>query len=129
MDMDRKSQSPYLFFRFEKVHGDKNVLDIQDWLEKNFQDEIKVDLLADKAGMSRRTFERRFKNATGDSPLRYLQRIRIENARQLIENGGKTFDEITYIVGYEDSSTFSRIFKKTTGLSPNMYKKKYSFTA
>ena len=129
MDMDRKSQSPYLLFRFEKVHGDKDVLDIQNWLEKNFQDEIKVDLLADKAGMSRRTFERRFKNATGDSPLRYLQRIRIENAKQLLEKGGKTFDEITYLVGYEDSSTFSRIFKKTTGLSPYLYKKKYNFAA
>jgi len=88
-----------------------------------------VDLLADKAGMSRRTFERRFKNATGDSPLRYLQRIRIENAKQLLEKGGKTFDEITYLVGYEDSSTFSRIFKKTTGLSPYLYKKKYNFAA
>ena len=129
MDMDRNSQAPYLMFRIEKVHGDKDVLDIQNWLEKNFKDEIKVDLLADKAGMSRRTFERRFKNATGDSPLRYIQRVRIENAKQLLEKGGKTFDEITYIVGYEDSSTFSRIFKKTTGLSPNLYKKKYSFTA
>jgi transcriptional regulator GlxA family with amidase domain len=88
-----------------------------------------VDRLADKARMSRRTFERRFKNATGDSPLRYIQRVRIENAKKLLEKGGKTFDEITYIVGYEDSSTFSRIFKKTTGLSPNLYKKKYSFTA
>ena len=127
MDMDRKSQSPYLLFRFEKIHGDKDVLNIQNWLEKNFNDEIKVDLLADKAGMSRRTFERRFKNATGDSPLRYLQRVRIENAKQLLESGGKTFDEITYMVGYEDSSTFSRIFKKTTGLSPNLYKKKYTF--
>ena len=129
MDMDRKSQSPYLLFRFEKIHGDKDVLNIQNWLEKNFNDAVSVGLLADKAGMSRRTFERRFKNATGDSPLRYLQRVRIENAKQLLENGGNTFDEITYMVGYEDSSTFSRIFKKTTGLSPNLYKKKYSYTA
>ena len=129
MDMDRKLQSPYLLFRFEKIHGDKDVLSIQDWLEKNFDnDEIKVNLLADKAGMTRRTFERRFKNATGDSPLRYLQRVRIENAKQLLETGDKTFDEITYMVGYEDSSTFSKIFKKTTGLSPNLYKKKYNFT-
>ena len=89
--------------------------------------EIKIDLLADKAGMTRRTFERRFKNATGDSPLRYLQRIRIENAKKLLEDGEKTFDQITYMVGYEDSSAFSRIFKKTTGLSPILYKKKYGF--
>ncbi|KPA09141.1 AraC family transcriptional regulator [Candidatus Magnetomorum sp. HK-1] len=126
MDMDRKSQSPYLLFRFEKIHGDKDVLNVQNWLEKNFNNEVSVALLADKAGMSRRTFERRFKKATGDSPLQYLQRIRIENAKQLLERGGKTFDEITYMVGYEDSSTFSRFFKKTTGLSPVLYKKKYS---
>lgn len=129
MDMDRKSQAPYLMFRFEKIHGDKDVLHIQNWLEKNFNEDINVGRLADKAGMGRRTFERRFKNTTGDSPLRYLQRVRIETAKQLLEKGGKTFDEITYRVGYEDSSTFSRIFKKTTGLSPNLYKKKYSFAA
>lgn len=127
MDMDRKSQSPYSIFRFEKTHGDKDILTIQEWIEKHFNNEIKVDLLATKAGMSRRTFERRFKNATGDSPLQYLQRVRVENAKQLLEKGNKTFDEITYHVGYEDSSTFSRFFKKTTGLSPNLYKKKYSY--
>ncbi len=127
MDMDRKLQSPYLIFSFEKTHGDEDILNIQDWIENHFGNEIKVDLLAGKAGMSRRTFERRFKNATGDSPLRYLQRVRIENAKQLLEKGHKTFDEITYHVGYEDSSTFSRIFKKNTGLSPILYKKKYSF--
>jgi transcriptional regulator GlxA family with amidase domain len=127
MDMDRNSQAPYLMFRIEKIHGDNEVLDIQNWLEQNFNDEISVDRLADQSGMTRRTFERRFKNATGDSPLRYLQRVRIENAKQLLERGGKTFDEITYMIGYEDSSTFSRLFKKTTGLSPVQYKKKYSF--
>jgi transcriptional regulator GlxA family with amidase domain len=128
MDMDRNSQAPYLMFRIEKIHGDKDVLNIQHWLERNYNDTISVSLLANKAGMARRTFERRFKNATGDSPLRYLQRVRIENAKQLLEKGGKTFDEITYMVGYEDTSTFSRIFKKTTGLSPGLYKKRYSFT-
>lgn len=118
MDMDRESQSPYFLFRLEKTHGDKDVMNIQNWLEKNFNDEVNVNLLADKAGMTRRTFERRFKNATGDSPLRYLQRVRIENAKQLLEKGGKTFDEITYLVGYEDSSAFSKIFKKQQGSLP-----------
>ncbi|WP_022850829.1 GlxA family transcriptional regulator [Limisalsivibrio acetivorans] len=127
MDMDRSSQAPYLMFRIEKIHGDKEVLKIQNWLEKNFRNPISVDLLADKAAMTRRTFERRFKNATGYSPLRYIQRIRIEHAKQLLEKGGTTFDEITYTVGYEDSSTFGKIFKLATGLSPNSYKKRYSY--
>ncbi len=128
MDLDRKSQAPYLIFRYEKSHGDDTIVTIQDWIEKHYSREIRVDGLAQKAGMSRRTFERRFKKATGDSPLQYLQMVRIETAKQLIERGRKTFDEITYQVGYEDSSTFSRVFKNRTGLSPNSYRKKYVVT-
>lgn len=127
MDMDRKSQSPYSVFHSEKTHGDEKIATIQDWIENQYNKKIRVILLAQKAGMSRRTFERRFKNATGDSPLQYLQMVRIEKAKQLLEKGHITFDEITYHVGYEDSSTFSKIFKDRTGLSPNSYKKKYSF--
>ncbi|MCP3922821.1 MAG: helix-turn-helix domain-containing protein, partial [Desulfobacterales bacterium] len=126
MDMDRSSQSSYSIFRFEKSHGDNEIVNIQDWIENHFKKEIRVDSLANKAGMSRRTFERRFKNATGDSPLKYLQRVRVESAKTQLEKGFKTFDEITYQVGYEDSSTFSRIFKKNTGLSPKLYKDKYT---
>ncbi len=111
-------QSCQVVSRLDKPQGRKGVVDVQNWLSENFNEEINFDLLADKAGMSRRTFERHFKNATGDSPRQYLQRIRVENAKQFLENGDKTFDEITYIVGYEDSSTFSRVFKKTTGLPP-----------
>jgi transcriptional regulator GlxA family with amidase domain len=127
MDVDRKSQSPYSVFQYDKSHGDEIISNIQDWIEKQYNNEIRVDFLAKKAGMSRRTFERRFKNATGVSPIQYLQIVRIETAKQLLEKGHKTFDEITYHVGYEDSSTFSRVFKDRTGLSPNAYKKKYGF--
>lgn len=126
MDADRVSQSPYSTFRFDKSHGDTQILDIQLWLEQNFNKDVTVNQLAEKAGMSRRTFERRFKDITGDSPRRCIQRIRVEKAKQFLEMGGKTFDEITCLVGYEDSSTFSRVFKKSTGLSPNLYKRKYS---
>jgi len=126
MDMDRSSQSSYSIFRFEKSHGDNEIVNIQDWIENHFKKEIRVDCLANKAGMSRRTFERRFKNATGDSPLKYLQRVRVESAKTQLEKGFKTFDEITYQVGYEDSSAVSRIFKKNTGLSPKLYKDKYT---
>ena len=128
MDADRKSQSPYLQYRSDRTHGDWEILGIQTWLEEHFNEGFTVDQLAAKAGMGRRTFERRFRNATGESPRRYLQRIRVERAKQLLEESGKTFDEITYMVGYEDSSTFSRVFKKNTGLSPILYKRKYSLT-
>ena len=75
--------------------------------------------------MSRRTFERRFKAATGDTPLFYLQRIRVEAAKRMLENGGLSFDEITYQVGYEDSSSFRKVFSKQTGLQPSAYRKKF----
>ncbi|WP_163351808.1 GlxA family transcriptional regulator [Desulfovibrio sp. JC010] len=128
MDADRISQSPYSTFRFDKSHGDKQILDIQFWLEDNFSEDVTVEQLAEKVGMSRRTFERRFKDITGDSPRRCIQRIRVEKAKRFLELGGKTFDEITYLVGYEDSSTFSRVFKKSTGLTPNLYRRKYNQT-
>ena len=128
MDGDRKSQSPYLQHRFNRTHGDREIVDIQIWLEDHFSEGITVDQIASRAGMSRRTLERRFRNATGESPRRYLQRIRVESAKQFLEEGEMTFDEITYMVGYEDSSTFSRVFKKNTGLSPILYKRKYELT-
>lgn len=126
MDGDRRSQSPYLMYRFDKNHGDKPILTTQIWLEEHFSENVTVSLLADKVGMSRRTFERRFKQATGESPRRYIQRIRVEKAKRLLQEGSMTFDEITYVVGYEDSSTFSRVFKENAGLSPLGYKRKYS---
>lgn len=125
MDMDRRLQSTYSSFRLEKPHVGKEIALVQDWLDEHYNTEISVDLLAEKAGMSRRTFERHFKDATGKSPRQYLQLVRVENAKYLLENSNKTFDEITYMVGYEDTSTFSRFFKKTIGLSPNSYKRKY----
>ena len=125
MDSDRRHQSSYSVLQLEKHQVGKEIAQVQSWLDNHYNKEITVDLLAEKAGMSRRTFERHFKNSTGNSPRRYLQLIRVENAKQLLEYSDRTFDEITYLVGYEDSSTFSRMFKKNTGLSPNSYKKKY----
>ena len=127
MDSDRRHQSTYSVMQLEKHQVGKEVAQVQNWLDDHYNKEITVDLLAEKARMSRRTFERHFKNATGNSPRRYLQLVRVENAKQLLEYSDSTFDEITYLVGYEDSSTFSRMFKKTTGLSPNSYRKKYYF--
>ena len=75
--------------------------------------------------MSQRAFERRFKSATGDTPLLYLQRVRVETAKRFLETDNQTFNEITYKVGYEDSSFFRKIFKKHTGLLPKEYRKKF----
>ena len=124
-DIGRTTQAPYAIFEFQKDHNDNRILAVQQWIEGHFSQEHSYDQLADKFGMSRRTFERRFKAATGDTPLCYLQRIRVEAAKRMLENGGLSFDDITYQVGYEDSSSFRKVFSKQTGLQPSVYRKKF----
>ncbi|MCP4022106.1 MAG: GlxA family transcriptional regulator [Desulfobacteraceae bacterium] len=126
IDPSRRSQTPYTVFDFNKGHGDENILKVQHWMEKNIADNISIASLADKAGMGLRTFARRFKKATGDTPLEYLQHLRIGKARTLLETTGDSVDTITYATGYEDISSFRRLFKKTTGLPPTAYRKKFS---
>jgi transcriptional regulator GlxA family with amidase domain len=124
-DIGRTTQAPYCMFQFRKDHKDDQILPVQEWIEKNFDKNFNYDHLARKSGMSRRTLERRFKNATGETPLSYQQNIRVEIAKRLLENESQSFDEITYQVGYEDSSTFRKVFSKQTGLVPTEYRKKF----
>jgi transcriptional regulator GlxA family with amidase domain len=124
-DFDRRSQSAYAVCAFYREHNDSEILTAQRWIEKNYAEAIDLDQVAFKNGMSRRTFERRFKAATGITPLLYLQRTRIESAKSLLENSNHTFDEITYGVGYEDSSFFRKLFTKHTGLRPKEYQTKF----
>jgi transcriptional regulator GlxA family with amidase domain len=124
-DIGRTSQAPYAIFQFQKDHRDNRILAVQEWIENNFNQNFNYDKLARHHGMSRRTFERRFKAATGDTPLIYQQRIRVEAAKRLLEDGNRSFDEITYQVGYEDSSSFRKVFLKQTRLRPTEYQKKF----
>lgn len=120
-DMGRNSQSPYSVFRFQKNHTDDAIKRSQHWIEENYTREVDFDDVAKQHGMSRRTFERRFKRATGDTPLAYLQRTRVEAAKRLLENQHGTFEAISYRVGYENSSHFREVFKKHAGLLPSAY--------
>lgn len=124
-DIGRTSQAPYAIFQLQKKHHDDQILAVQEWIEKNFDQNFNYDTLARKNGMSRRTLERRFKAATGETPLTYQQNLRVEAAKRLLENGKRSFDEITYRVGYEDSSTFRKVFLKQTRLRPSDYRKKF----
>lgn len=127
IDPSRRLQTPYKLFDFNRVHNDKHILKAQLWMEKNFAAPLTITRIADKAGLGERTFARRFKKATGDTPLEYLQRFRIGNARTRLEATNDPIDTITYAAGYEDVSSFRRLFKKTTGLSPTAYRKRFSF--
>jgi transcriptional regulator GlxA family with amidase domain len=124
-DFSRESQTPYIVYQPRKDHGDAKILAIQEHLERHYNQDFDANKVALNGGMSRRTFERRFKSATGDTPLAYLQRTRVEAAKQLLESGLPTFDEVAYRVGYEDSSFFRKLFIKHTGLRPRDYRMKF----
>lgn len=123
---ERHSQRPYAVFLGFRGHGDQRILKIQELLEKRFADSFDFDELAKENGMSRRTLERHFKKATGITPLTYLQRIRVESAKALLESGNASFDEISYKVGYMDNSFFRKVFIKCTSLRPREYRNMFA---
>lgn len=125
LDPNRESQTPYFIFRQEREHSDGEVLKAQRYLEANFSKNIKIDEVADHVRISARHFKRRFKNATGHAPVHYLQMVRIEAAKKKLETTLETIEEITQYIGYEDSSTFRRLFKHHTKLSPREYRDKF----
>jgi transcriptional regulator GlxA family with amidase domain len=124
--MDRQTQMPYDCFLDVRDHGDTLVAKAQDWIKKNRTQTVEYDNLAQTLKMSRRSLERRFKQATGMTPLSYLQKLRVEQAKQMLEDGTHTFNEITYAVGYEDISFFRKIFVRLTGLRPKEYQQKFA---
>ncbi len=126
IDIERGSQSPFIIFTGQKSHGDKVVLTAQEYLEKHFSEKITVDELADQLAVGRRTFERKFKKATDNSVVEYLQRVRVEASKRELERGRKTVNEVMFEVGYSDSKAFRDVFKKYAGLTPAEYLKKFN---
>jgi transcriptional regulator GlxA family with amidase domain len=126
VDLDRTSQSPFAIFTGQKTHEDEPIKKAQQYIESNIGQKITVDQLAGLFLISRRNFERRFKKATANTPVEYLQRVKIEAAKKSLESGREHISEVMYAVGYSDSKAFRTTFKKITGLSPLDYRKKYS---
>lgn len=126
METTRQSQSPFFIFDYYKGHSDTTVFKAQLLMEKQYTEPISIEALASDLGISPRHFIRRFKIATGDTPLAYLQRIRIEAAKQTLETTEKSIDEITWQVGYEDTNSFRKLFRKNTGLSPKEYRSRFT---
>ncbi len=126
LDLGRKKQTPYDCSLGPKNHGDLLILKAQEWIEQHQTALIDYNWLAREFRMSRRSLERRFKKSVGMTPLGYLQKLRVEHAKQLLEEGTWTFDEITYKVGYEDISFFRKIFIRLTGLRPKEYQQRFT---
>jgi len=126
LEIDRKSQSPFIMFSGQKQHEDEPIRQAQEYIEKNVTEKISVEELAVKYAIGRRHFERRFKKATNNTPVEYIQRVKIEAAKKHLESSRKNVNEVMYDVGYSDTKAFRTIFKKITGLSPIEYRNKYN---
>jgi transcriptional regulator GlxA family with amidase domain len=126
IDIDRESQSAFAMFQAQKNHTDEAVKQVQEFIDKNVQEKIAIDELADLVSLGRRSFERRFKVATNNSVLQYINRVKIEFAKRSFEISRKNINEVMYDVGYTDTKAFRTIFKKITGLTPIEYRNKYN---
>jgi transcriptional regulator GlxA family with amidase domain len=118
LERHSEGQAPYLPFQPRTHHGDALVLGLQKWLDDNFAIASPVVELTRRSGLSARAFERRFKRATGLSPIGYVQRLRIEAAKRHLERTDAPIDDISWDVGYEDAAAFRRLFKRTVSLTP-----------
>jgi transcriptional regulator GlxA family with amidase domain len=126
IDIDRDSQAAFAMFTGQKNHNDEDVLKAQQYIEQNIHEKITIDELVDKLAVSRRTFERRFKQATNNSVLEYIHRVKIEAAKRSFETSRKNINEVMFDVGYTDTKAFRLLFRKVTGLSPIEYRNKYA---
>lgn len=126
LDIEKNSQLPFSVFKGQKDHGDTLMLAVQEYIEQNYANRLTVDAIAEKFGVGRRTFERRFKKVTANTVVEYIQRVKIEAAKKQLETGRKTVSEVMYDVGYTDPKAFRDIFKRIAGLSPVDYAGRYN---
>ncbi len=122
-------QMPYSSMTCNTRHNDAVVRDCQDWIEQNYQRSNPVSEMTDQSGLNPRTFARRFRTATGYQPIEYVQGIRVEAAKQMLESDSASVEEISSSVGYDDPASFRRVFKRKVGLTPARYRKKFSHSS
>jgi transcriptional regulator GlxA family with amidase domain len=125
IEIQRDNQLSFTIFRGQKEHKDEPVKKAQLFIEDNFPDKITVDQLASMLALGRRNLERRFKKATANTVVEYIQRVKIEAAKNNLESFRENVNEVMYKVGYSDPKAFRNTFKKITGLSPIEYRNKF----
>ncbi|MBB3230149.1 GlxA family transcriptional regulator [Halomonas stenophila] len=117
--------TPYLVFEGRTDHGDAEILGAQRWLGEHFALAHPVEEMIRRSALAERSFKRRFAGATGLTPIAYVLRLRIEDAKRRLERSDASVDEISWRVGYEDAAFFRRLFKRTTGLTPSAYRRRF----
>lgn len=121
--------TPFMVFEGRSDHGDAEVRQAQQWLSTHFSVANPVEEAVKRSRLAERTFKRRFAAATGLTPIAYVQRLRIEDAKRRLERTDASVDEISWRVGYEDAAFFRRLFKRTTGMAPGAYRRRFSIPA
>jgi transcriptional regulator GlxA family with amidase domain len=124
--MDRQSQSSFIIFKGQKSHGDELIKKAQAYIESKLDEKISVESLSSRFSIGRRNFDRRFINTTGNTPVEYSQRVKIEAAKKAFESSRKTISEVMHDVGYSDVKAFREVFRKITGMSPLEYRSRYN---
>jgi len=126
IEMDRQSQSAFVIFTGQKQHGDEMIKKAQAYIESKIHEKISIETLSSRFSVGRRSFDRRFIKATGNTPVEYTQRAKIESAKKAFETTRKTIHEVMYEVGYSDTKAFREVFRKITGMSPLEYRGRYN---
>jgi transcriptional regulator GlxA family with amidase domain len=126
VDMPRTNQSGYALLPLSRPHGDENIRQAEAYMKRNFARDLPIETLAAEVNMSPRNFIRRFKEATGQVPGKYLQALRISIAREMLEDGARSVQVICSDVGYEDVAFFRALFKRLTGMTPAEYRTRFT---
>lgn len=125
IETPRAWQAGFAVIPLKTEHHDESISLAQDWLHENFHRTFALETPARRAGMSLRNFVRRFKEATGDSPLIYLQKLRVAAAKRMLEGNHRSMQEISDAVGYQDVAFFRALFQRHAGISPSAYREKF----
>ncbi|MXO59544.1 helix-turn-helix domain-containing protein [Altererythrobacter salegens] len=129
IEMPRTWQNSFTHFELRAAHEDEPVLAAEHFIRNNFAKDLKFDAVAKHVGMSPRNFARRFKDATGDTPLAYLHGLRIAVAKQLLETSPTAVAEIGQTVGYVDPAFFRQLFQRKAGITPSEYRRRFGRVA
>jgi transcriptional regulator GlxA family with amidase domain len=126
IEMDRNSQSAFAIFTGQKSHADEVVKKAQTYIERHLDEKLSIEQLSSMFAVGRRNFDRRFIKATGNTPVEYAQRVKIESAKKAFETNRKTITEVMYEVGYSDVKAFREMFRRITGMTPIEYRSRYN---
>lgn len=118
-------QLPFAALARPRQHDDAVVADCQVWIAEHYALPNPVNRMVQHSGLASRTFKRRFNNATGYAPLDYVQTLRVEEAKQMLEAANDPIDAVAMSVGYDEPNSFRRLFKRTTGISPSQYRQRF----